>query len=82
MADVWDMTTTRKMGWLEVKWGDNEEVIIFCHMPYLKEIIVPSTEIASSQGFWPIINSALLPKSSSLIIQMVKNLHPMQETWV
>lgn len=82
MADVWDMTTTRKMGWLEVKWGDNEEVIIFCHMLYLKEIIVPSNEIASSQGFWPIINSALLPKSSSLIIQMVKNLHPMQETHV
>ena len=65
------------MGWLEVKWGDNEEVIIFCHMIYLKKTIVPSTETASSQGFLlgsdQIIIFVLLPKSSSLIVQMVSN---------
>ena len=67
MADVWDRTTTRKMQWLEVKWGDNEEVIIFCHVLYLKETIVPSAEMVSSQGF-------LLDSGQSLILPYYPNL--------
>lgn len=49
MAEVWDMTAAREVG------EAGPLIIIFWHMKEiivnLKEIIVPSTEMASSQGF-------------------------------